>query len=514
MKSIDDGGLRRVHPSARTLASGAWFLGGHPGQRRFVALPGDWPGGHRGRQHDHRRRRAGLRDVGRRRATASNAVVLVCHASHRRQPRRRALSVEGHLGACAGGRLSSGPGGPSTPTAGTSCASTSSAGARASTGPASAPTPTMAGRGAQRFLVVTVRDMVRVPEGAVADHLEGRWWASVIGGSMGRHAGPGVGRHVPRAGAARCVPIATRLRPPPPQQIGWWFDWAAGSSASTLGGGAATTTTPTPGEWARRGPGPGPPGSARSTFRSVDVFTDRFGRDFVELISGGFELRQRFEVERYLEYHGDKLVRRWDANSYLHLLTKAMDLHDLGAGAGRIPAAMGPASAGRFCAMGRVPATCCTRPYQSKEIAEGGPGRRADRPSTPRSTVAHGSRRLPHRDRPGTRLPRSSSPGSSAAVTEPHARSTAVTAGRRFSGQIGSLAPCCSRRRPTRSIRSTTTGAGATARRRTTTRGSDRRRPGSSRTPSPSWRGRGRAVFASGMGAVTATVLGLCSQGD
>jgi homoserine O-acetyltransferase len=69
------------------------------------------------------------------------------------------------------------------------------------------------------------------------------------------------------------------------------------------------------------------------TFRSDDVFTDRFGREVVEPLNGGFSLWQRFEVERYLEYHGDKLVRRFDANSYL-LLTKAMDLHDLGRGRG------------------------------------------------------------------------------------------------------------------------------------------------------------------------------------
>ena len=66
--------------------------------------------------------------------------------------------------------------------------------------------------------------------------------------------------------------------------------------------------------------------------RSDDVFSERFGREAVEPIDG-FSLWQRFQVERYIEYQGDKLVRRFDANSYL-LLTKAMDLHDLARGRG------------------------------------------------------------------------------------------------------------------------------------------------------------------------------------
>jgi homoserine O-acetyltransferase len=94
-------------------------------------------------------------------------------------------------------------------------------------------------------------------------------------------------------------------------------------SPSTRTGGAATTTTP-------------PPAIARSlaqiTYRSDDVFTDRFGREAVESLDG-FSMWQRFEVERYLEYHGDKLVRRFDANTYL-VLSKAMDLHDVGRGRG------------------------------------------------------------------------------------------------------------------------------------------------------------------------------------
>ena len=74
---------------------------------------------------------------------------------------------------------------------------------------------------------------------------------------------------------------------------------------------------------------------AQVTFRSDNVFTDRFGRDLADgaTLRDSFDLWQRFEVERYLDHHGDKLVRRFDANSYL-IIGKAMDLHDVGRGRG------------------------------------------------------------------------------------------------------------------------------------------------------------------------------------
>jgi len=71
------------------------------------------------------------------------------------------------------------------------------------------------------------------------------------------------------------------------------------------------------------------------------VFTDRFGRDLADgaTLHDGLDLWQRFEVERYLDYHGDKLVRRFDANSYL-IIGKAMELHDVGRGRSGLAAAM------------------------------------------------------------------------------------------------------------------------------------------------------------------------------
>ena len=53
-----------------------------------------------------------------------------------------------------------------------------------------------------------------------------------------------------------------------------------------------------------------------------------------------FEHWGRYEVESYLDHHGQKLVRRFDANSFL-VLSKAMDLHDIGRGRGGVAAALG-----------------------------------------------------------------------------------------------------------------------------------------------------------------------------
>jgi homoserine O-acetyltransferase len=80
---------------------------------------------------------------------------------------------------------------------------------------------------------------------------------------------------------------------------------------------------------------------AQVTFRSDNVFTDRFGREMADgnELSGKLDLWQRFEVERYLDHHSEKLIRRFDTNSYL-IIGKAMDLHDVGRGRGGLEKAM------------------------------------------------------------------------------------------------------------------------------------------------------------------------------
>jgi homoserine O-acetyltransferase len=77
---------------------------------------------------------------------------------------------------------------------------------------------------------------------------------------------------------------------------------------------------------------------AQITYRSDEVFRDRFGRDRVDPLDA-FRLWDRFQVESYLDYHGAKLARRFDANTYL-CLNKAMDLHDIARGRGGITPAV------------------------------------------------------------------------------------------------------------------------------------------------------------------------------
>jgi homoserine O-acetyltransferase len=160
------------------------------------------------------------------------------------------------------------------------------------------------------------------------------------------------------------VPIASCLAASA-QQIGWW---ATGRRVIRLDPGFNG------GDYYDAPPGEGPHEGlalarmiSQITFRSDDVFTDRFGREPVEPLHEGFELWQRFEVERYLEYHGDKLVRRFDANSHL-VLTKAMDLHDVGRGRGGAAAAMARVRA-PVLSLG-VSSDVLYPTYQQQEIVE------------------------------------------------------------------------------------------------------------------------------------------------
>lgn len=70
------------------------------------------------------------------------------------------------------------------------------------------------------------------------------------------------------------------------------------------------------------------------TYKSDQSWGTKFGRTFSSMREEDYYKPDAcFEVENYLSYQGEKLVSRFDANTYIYL-TKAMDLHDISHGRG------------------------------------------------------------------------------------------------------------------------------------------------------------------------------------
>ncbi len=243
---------------------------GRPGRpSSLLHLPGRAAVRPRRRGHDARRH-AGLRDVGRARRQRVQRRPAVPRVDGR-QPRRRAGRPRPSP-ARAGGRASSAQGWRSTPIAGTSCASTCSAAARAAPG-RRRPIRPPAARTAARFPVITIRDMVRA-QARLADHLGIDAWHSVIGGSMGGMQVLEWAITYPKR-VRSIIPIATCMQATA-QQIAWG---AIGRRALRL------DPKWRGGDYYDAPPGDGPSEGlaiarmvAQVTFRSDNVFTEKFGR--------------------------------------------------------------------------------------------------------------------------------------------------------------------------------------------------------------------------------------------
>ncbi len=203
-------------------------------------------------------------------------------------------------------------------------------GCQGTTGPASA------GPGGRpwgsRWPRTTVRDQVAV-ELRLADALGIDCWKLVVGGSMGgmralewavsapeRVAGLGVVASTGEASGDQigfAVAQLAAIRADPGWRGGDYHDAADGDGPHA---GLAI---------ARR--------IAHLTYRSAAEFDTRFGRaaqDELDPLDGG-----RWQVESYLDHHGEKLVHRFDAGSYV-ALTEAMNSHELGRGRGGLEAAL------------------------------------------------------------------------------------------------------------------------------------------------------------------------------
>lgn len=182
------------------------------------------------------------------------------------------------------------------------------------------------------FPVLTPRDQVEV-EAALAEHLGIRRWAAVVGASMGgaRVLEWAVGRpeRVARGVLIGCGAEATADQ----IALGALQVQAIQLDAGWHGG-----------DYYDREPGTGPHrGLALARrigqlhYRSEAELATRFGRrrqsDDERWQDG------RYQVESYLDHQAAKLVRRFDANSYL-VLRRANDHHDIGCGRGGIANAL------------------------------------------------------------------------------------------------------------------------------------------------------------------------------
>ncbi|QTX05198.1 homoserine O-acetyltransferase MetX [Agromyces archimandritae] len=203
-------------------------------------------------------------------------------------------------------------------------------GCQGSTGPASlAPDGLEWG---SRFPAVTIRDQVAA-QARLAEALGIRRFAAVVGGSMGgMHVLEWAVTHPDRVEriAVLAAPAETTadqiarnsvqleaVRLDPGFRGGEYYDAADGDGPHR---GLAL---------ARR--------MAMLNYRTAGELDERFARQWqseLDPLGGG-----RFAVESYLDFHGNRFTRRFDANSYL-VLTEAMNSHDLGRGRGGVDAAL------------------------------------------------------------------------------------------------------------------------------------------------------------------------------
>jgi homoserine O-acetyltransferase len=209
-------------------------------------------------------------------------------------------------------------------------------GCQGSTGPASIHPDGEAW--AARFPYLTVRDQVAA-QARLADALGIDVWAAVIGGSMGgMHAlewAVGEPDRVARLAVLSAPPVTTAdqialnsvqleaIHIDPRFRGGEYYEAAAGDGPHR---GLAL---------ARR--------MALLNYRSPTELNSRFQRSWQSGVSplghGG-----RFAVESYLDFHGNKFTRRFDANSYIRLVG-AMDSHDVGRDRGGVEDALGRVTA-------------------------------------------------------------------------------------------------------------------------------------------------------------------------
>ena len=314
-----------------SVVSGAWRPGDDPGRRQFLDIPDNHPFALEGGGH-LRQVRIAYETWGRLASDRSNAVLL-CHAltgdSHAAGAQTSAHPTAGWWDDLIGpGRVLD------TDELFVVCSNVLG-GCQGSTGPSSSdPASSQRRPYGSRFPVVTIRDMVRAQR-RLLDHLGIDQWQSVIGGSMGGMQVLEWGVLYP--GQVRSLVSIASTAAASAQQIAW-------SAVGRLA--IANDPNWRNGDYYDAAAGEGPWAGlalarqvAQIHYRSEPVFAERFGRELVLPLGDRFDPWAKFQVESYLDYHGDKLVQRFDANTYL-VLNRAMDLHDLARGRGGLQGAL------------------------------------------------------------------------------------------------------------------------------------------------------------------------------
>jgi len=202
-------------------------------------------------------------------------------------------------------------------------------GCQGTTGPSSIDLATGTPYGS-RFPVTTIRDQVDV-ERALTDALGIGAWYAVVGGSMGGQRviewSVKYAPRVERAVIIACGAAATA------EQIALCSLQIRAIEADPLFYGGdyyAHDEGPWRGMSLARGIG-------QVSYRSEGELAERFNRGHQNdehPFAGG-----QYTIESYLEYHGEKLAHRFDANSYI-TLSRAMNHHDVGRARGGIAPAL------------------------------------------------------------------------------------------------------------------------------------------------------------------------------
>jgi homoserine O-acetyltransferase/O-succinyltransferase len=202
-------------------------------------------------------------------------------------------------------------------------------GCQGTTGPASIDPETSRPYGS-RFPTITIRDQIAV-EALLADALGIERWAAVVGGSMGGQRAlewaVTYPDRVPHAVIIACGAAATA------EQIGLCaLQIRAIENDPNFHGGDyyEADVGPWRGLALARGIG-------HISYRTELELSQRFNRGHQNdehPFAGG-----QYTIESYLEYHGEKLARRFDANTYA-VLSRVMNHHDVGRGRSGVRAAL------------------------------------------------------------------------------------------------------------------------------------------------------------------------------